>query len=78
MGKLKHLYLSDEIHARLEKEANASKLINGLLVKHYESKDIHNMSIEQLDAYIKEVELEQEFKRQLKELKEKNGRPTTS
>lgn len=68
MSKQRYVYMRDEIEKQLKKENNASKLINDLLEDYFRKQNPAEMSINELEQYIKTQELKKEYERRLKEI----------
>lgn len=68
MGKAKYIYFQDDIADNLEKVENMSALINDLLRKHFDKKDINKMSVKELDELIKKEKAKKEYETKLKEI----------
>ena len=69
MKEDKMLSLDRDVVDYLRKESNASGLVNGILLKHFESREVNSMSEEELALEIKVAELELETKERIKELR---------
>ena len=65
--KQKTLYLPDDVHTKLGAVDNASKLVTDLLTKHFEFKDLRNLSIPELERQIKIEERKAQLKKELEE-----------
>lgn len=68
MGKPKYVYFTDENHERLKKEPNASRLINELLDKHYNSLDLERMTSDELRKYKARKLLEKKYQEEMEKI----------
>jgi hypothetical protein len=67
------LYLAEELDLKLKKEANASNLIQRLLVEHYRRTDYKRMNVDELKKAIGREKAKREYEAKLKEIEEGNN-----
>jgi predicted Holliday junction resolvase-like endonuclease len=71
---LQALYLTNENIENLRKVSNMSKLVNQLLSEYFKNNDINTMTEEELELRLKEIEVQEEFEKKIKQLREEYGR----
>ena len=71
----KNFTLDHEIILKLQKVDNASELVNGLLIKHFDKTDLTKMSLPELKKLKATMMAEEEHKTKLEVI---NGKPVRS
>jgi len=72
MATIRNIYFQDEVEQKLKGEANISGLINSLLREHFKNANIKEMTYEQKQIRIKELEIKIEAMKKLEEIGVKN------